>query len=129
MSAQKDSRPEFGSAVAELTHQAALEQIMGHTASSPAVVSRAVLIRQSTRCCHVADPSHMELKSFAPVGSREGNARVCPGAQLCLVNTMLGTPPKVNSSPQHSYRSVDLAESEVVEFQRCEPYKTELMHG
>lgn len=75
------------------------------------------------------DPSHMELKSFEPVGSRERNARHCPGAHLCLVNSTLGTPPKVNSSPQHSYRSVDLADSEVVEFTRCELFKARLMDG
>jgi hypothetical protein len=66
------------------------------------------------------DPSQMELKSFDPVGSHEGNERLCLEAHLCLVNATLGIPPKVNSSPQHSYRSVDLAESEVVEFHRCE---------
>jgi hypothetical protein len=58
-------------------------------------------------------PSAMELGPFAPVGGHED------GADLCLVNTTLGTVPKVNSYPQHSYRFVDPAESEVVEFLRC----------
>jgi hypothetical protein len=75
------------------------------------------------------EPEHMELKSFEPVGNREGKARSCLEAHLCLVNATLGTPPKINSSPQHSYRSVDLAESEVVEFTRCEPFKARLMDG
>jgi hypothetical protein len=59
-------------------------------------------------------PSPMELGSFAPVGSHELDAH------LCLVNTTLVTPPKVESYPQHSRRYVDPAESEVVEFTRCE---------
>jgi hypothetical protein len=68
------------------------------------------------------EPSHMELQSFAPVGHSGGNfhPNYFQNAHLCLVNATLGTPPKVNSSPQHSYRSVDLAESEVVEFTRCQ---------
>jgi len=66
------------------------------------------------------EPLHLELESFEPVGTREGNARFCPEAHLCLVNATLGTVPKVNSYPQHSYRFVDPAESEVVEFLRCE---------
>ena len=74
-------------------------------------------------------PSHMDLESFDPVGSREGNGRLCMEAHLCLINATLGTPPTVNSSPQHSYRSIDLAESEVVEFHRCEPFKARLMDG
>src|SRR3954464_13452572 len=67
------------------------------------------------------EPLHMELQSFAPVGHCGGNfhPNYFQNAHLCLVNATLGTPPKVNSSPQHSYRSVDLAESEVVEFTRC----------
>jgi hypothetical protein len=68
------------------------------------------------------EPLHMELQSFAPVGHSGGNfhPNYFQNAHLCLVNATLGTPPKVNSSPQHSYRSVDLAESEVVEFTRCQ---------
>lgn len=62
------------------------------------------------------EPLHLELESFEPVGSREGKAQ----AHLCLVNATLGTVPKVNSYPQHSYRFVDPSESEVVEFLRCE---------
>jgi hypothetical protein len=73
------------------------------------------LVRQT-----FTDPSHLELESFEPVGSRDGNARLCLEAHLCLVNTTLGAVPKVNSYPQHSYRFVDVAESEVVEFTRCE---------
>jgi hypothetical protein len=69
------------------------------------------------------EPEHMELESFEPVGSREGKARFCLEAHLCLVNTTLGTVPKVNFYPQHSYRFVDPAESEVVQFLRCEPAK------
>jgi hypothetical protein len=67
------------------------------------------------------EPLHMELQSFAPVGHSGGNfhPNYFQNANLCLVNATLGTRPKVNSSPQHSYRSVDLAESEVVEFTRC----------
>ena len=59
------------------------------------------------------DPSHMELESFAPVGHCGGNfhPNYFRNAHLGLVNATPGTPPKVNSSPQHSYRSVDLAES------------------
>lgn len=59
-------------------------------------------------------PSPMELGSFAPVGSHEDDAH------LCLANATLGTPPKVNSYPQHSRRYIDLAKSEVAEFTRCE---------
>src|SRR6266581_3355884 len=47
MSAHKDSRPEFGSAVAALTHQAALEQIMGH---NPAIVSQIAKIGLYASC-------------------------------------------------------------------------------
>ena len=82
------------------------------------------------------EPEHMVLQTFEPVGNREGKARFCLEAHLCLVNATLGIPPKINSSPQHSYRSVDLAESEVVEFTRCElargrykPSKTWLNDG
>lgn len=66
-------------------------------------------------------PLHMELQSFAPVGHCGGNfhPNYFQNAHLCLVNATLGTPPKVNSYPQHSYRFVDPAESEVVEFLRC----------
>jgi hypothetical protein len=66
------------------------------------------------------EPLHLELESFEPVGSREGNARLCLEANLCLINMTLGTSPKVNSYPQHSYHSVDVAESEIVEFLRCQ---------
>jgi hypothetical protein len=69
------------------------------------------------------DPSHMELESFEAVGSREGNASGWPEAHLCLINATLGTPPKVDSNPQHSYCSIDPSESEVVEFTRCGPAK------
>lgn len=69
------------------------------------------------------EPSHMELESFEPVDSREGNARGRPEAHLCLVNTTLRTPPKVDSNLQHSYCSIDPAQSEVVEFSRCGPAK------
>jgi hypothetical protein len=67
------------------------------------------------------EPSHMELESFVPVGHCGGNfhPNYFRNAHLCLVNATLGTPPKVDSYPQHSYRSIDLAESEVVEFTRC----------
>lgn len=67
------------------------------------------------------EPLHMELQSFAPVGHCGGNFHPSyfQNAYLCLVNATLAAPPKVNSSPQHSHRSVDLAESEVVEFTRC----------
>jgi len=75
------------------------------------------------------DPSCMELEFPEPLGNREGNDRRRPEAHLCLFNRTLRTPPKVNSSSQHSFRAIDLAESEVVEFQRCEPCKTELMDG
>jgi hypothetical protein len=66
-----------------------------------------------------AHPSPMELGSFEPVGSHKDDAH------LCLVNATLGTVPKVNSYPQHSYRFVDPAESEVVEFLRCELAKVQ----
>src|SRR5882757_2253458 len=69
------------------------------------------------------EPLHLELESFEPVGGREGNTPLCLEAHLCLVNATLKSPPKVNSHPQHSYRFVDPAESEVVEFLRCEPAK------
>src|SRR4051812_4560096 len=76
------------------------------------------------------EPLHLELESFEPVGGHKDDAH------LCLVNATLGTVPKVNSYPQHSYRFVDPAESEVVEFLRCElargqykPSKTWLNDG
>lgn len=71
------------------------------------------------------ESSPMELESFAPVGHSGGNFHpdYFQNAYLCLVNATLGTVPKVNSSPQHSYRSVDPAESEVVEFLRCKMSK------
>jgi hypothetical protein len=77
------------------------------------------------------EPSHMELESFMPVGHCGGNfhPNYFRNAHLCLVNATLGTPPKVDSYPQHSYRSIDLAESEVVEFTRCEPFKARLTAG
>lgn len=75
-----------------------------------------------------ADPAHMELASFAPIRSRKENAPLCLEVHLCLVNTTLGTPPKVNSYPQQPSQ-VDKLESEVVEFHRCEPFKTRLMDG
>ncbi len=67
-----------------------------------------------------ADPSHMVVESFEPVGAREGNAGVCPGSQLCLVNATLGAPPKVNFYPEQSRHCLDRHESEVVDFDRCE---------
>lgn len=82
------------------------------------------------------EPSQLDLESFEPVGSREGKAPFCLNAHLCLVNATLRTPPKVNSYPQHSWRFVDPAESEVVEFLRCElakgrykPSRTWLSNG
>jgi hypothetical protein len=76
------------------------------------------------------EPLHLALESFEPVGGHKDDAH------LCLVNATLGTVPKVNSSPQHSYRFVDPSESEVVEFLRCElangqykPSKTWLNNG
>jgi hypothetical protein len=63
------------------------------------------------------EPLHLELESFEPVGGHKDDAH------LCLVNATLGTVPKVNSSSQHSYRFVDPAESEVVEFLRCQQSK------
>jgi hypothetical protein len=70
-----------------------------------------------------SDPSHMELTSFAPVASRD-----VVNANLCLVNTTLVTPLKVYSCPKQPSQ-VDKLESEVVEFHRCEPFKTMLIHG
>jgi hypothetical protein len=84
------------------------------------------------------EPLHMELGSFTPVGHSGGNfhPNYFQNAHLCLVNPTLATVPKVNSSPQHSYCSVDLAESEVVEFTRCQldkgrykPFQTWLNSG
>jgi len=66
------------------------------------------LVRQS-----FIPPSLMDLESLAPVGSREGDA------DLCLVNTTLATPPKVNSYPQQPRHYIDRHESEVVDFDRC----------
>ncbi len=48
------------------------------------------------------ESSPMELESFAPVGHSGGNfhPNYFQNEHLCLVNTTLGTPPKVNSYPQ-----------------------------
>jgi hypothetical protein len=71
------------------------------------------------------ESSPMELESFPPVGHSGGNfhPNFFQNAHLCLVNALLKSPPKVNSYPKHSYRFVDIAESEVVEFARCGPAK------
>ena len=70
-----------------------------------------------------SDPSHMDLASFAPVGSGD-----FINANLCLINTTLVTPLKINSYPQQ-LSQVDKTESEVVEFHRCEPFKARLIDG
>jgi hypothetical protein len=64
-----------------------------------------------------------ELKSFQPVGRLSGDA------YLCLVNTTLEAHVKVNSYPEQSRHCIDLLESEVVQFHRCEPFKTWLKNG
>jgi|SRR5882724_543010 len=69
------------------------------------------------------DPLPMELESFGPV------VNPLVDRDLCLVNTTLGTPLKVNSYPQQPRRYVDQLESEVVEFHRCAPAKAWITNG
>jgi hypothetical protein len=48
---------------------------------------------------------------------------------LCLVNADLASSIEINSYPEQSRQSIDLMESEVVEFTRCAPFKTWLNDG
>lgn len=70
-----------------------------------------------------ADHSQMDLPSV------EGG--VCPAITpyLCLVNATFESALKINSYPAQSRHTIDIHESEVVEFHRCEPYKTWLKVG
>lgn len=69
------------------------------------------------------DKSKMEMESVGPVGSLKGDA------DLCLVNGIVETQLKLNTYSGPLHHSIDLAESEVVEFSRCEPFKTWLNDG
>jgi hypothetical protein len=70
-----------------------------------------------------SEPAQRELESFQPVGSLSGDA------SLCLVNKTLEAHLKVNSYPAQSRHCLDLLESEIVQFHRCEPFKTWLKNG
>jgi hypothetical protein len=61
------------------------------------------------------DKAKMEVRPLEPVGTALGDAYVC------LVNSALANSIKIDFFPTQSNYVIDLAESEVVQFHRCEP--------
>jgi hypothetical protein len=70
-----------------------------------------------------ADELQMEVQSLQAVGT------VSHDVNLSLLNPAVGTTIKRTFYPSQSYHCVELAESEVVQFNRCKPVNTWIANG
>jgi hypothetical protein len=70
-----------------------------------------------------ADESQMEVQSLQPVGSTPNDAN------LSLANPTISASVKHKFYPSQSNFCVDVAESEVVQFNRCKPVNSWLANG